>query len=55
MAPAAPVPPRAAPRPTTEVRHGITLTDEFAWLKDPNWQAVMRDPALLDPDIRAYL
>src|SRR5262249_10171944 len=21
----------------------------------PNWQAVMRDPALLDPDIRAYL
>jgi oligopeptidase B len=31
------------------------LTDEFAWLKDPNWQAVMRDPALLDPDIRAYL
>jgi oligopeptidase B len=37
------------------VRHGITLTDEFAWLKDPNWQAVMRDPALLDADIRTYL
>ena len=55
MAPAAPAPPRATPRATTAVRHGITLTDEFAWLKDPDWQAVMRDPALLDPDIRAYL
>jgi oligopeptidase B len=55
MAPAAPTPPSATPRPTTAARHGITLTDEFAWLKDPDWQAVMRDPALLDPDIRAYL
>jgi oligopeptidase B len=56
MAPAAPpAPPHATPRPTTAVRHGITLTDEFAWLRDPNWQAVMRDPALLDFDIRAYL
>jgi oligopeptidase B len=55
MALAAPVPPRAPPRPTTAVQHGVTRTDEFAWLKDPNWQAVMRDPALLDPDIRAYL
>jgi oligopeptidase B len=52
---AAPAPPAAPPRPSTTVRHGITLTDEFAWLKAPNWQAVMRDPALLDPDIRAYL
>src|SRR5215472_3062550 len=36
-------------------RHGVTLTDEYAWLKAPNWQAVMRDPAVLDPAIRAYL
>jgi oligopeptidase B len=53
--PTAPAPPRAVPRPASVVRHGITLTDEFAWLKDPDWQAVMRDPALLDADIRAYL
>src|SRR5271168_1076409 len=52
---AAPAPPRATPRPSSVVRHGVTLTDEFAWLRDPDWQAVMRDPALLDPDIRAYL
>jgi oligopeptidase B len=31
------------------------LTDEYAWLKDPNWQEVLRQPELLQPDIRAYL
>jgi oligopeptidase B len=50
-----PAPPRAPARPRTTTRHGIVLTDEFAWLKDANWQAVMRDPSLLDPTIRAYL
>jgi oligopeptidase B len=48
-------PPRARPRPVTTTRHGVVLTDEFAWLKDANWQAVMRDPALLDATIRAHL
>ena len=32
-----------------------TLVDDYAWLKDANWQEVLRDPALLDADIRAYL
>src|SRR5215468_533313 len=44
----------AAPAIKTS-RHGIVLTDEFAWLKDPNWQRVMRDPRLLDPTIRKHL
>jgi oligopeptidase B len=44
----------AAPAVKTS-RHGIVLTDEFAWLKDPNWQRVMRDPRLLDPTIRKHL
>src|SRR6202012_4479305 len=35
--------------------HGITITDDYAWLKDANWQEVLRDPKLLDKDIRAYL
>ena len=47
--------PRAARRPATTTRHGVTLTDDYAWLRAPNWQAVMRDPAVLDPAIRAYL
>src|SRR3954452_14904700 len=53
--PAARPEPRAAARPAVANWHGVTLTDEFAWLKDDNWQAVIRDPAGLQPDIRAYL
>src|SRR4029077_3050080 len=28
---------------------------DYAWLKAPNWQAVMRNPAELHPTIRSYL
>jgi oligopeptidase B len=34
---------------------GRTRTDPYAWLRDDNWQEVMRDPSVLNPDIRAYL
>ena len=47
--------PRAARRPLATTRHGVTLVDDYAWLKAPNWQDVMRDPAALDPEIRAHL
>jgi len=42
-------------RTLTPAQYHVTPTDEFAWLRDPNWQAVMRDPSLLDPAIRAHL
>jgi oligopeptidase B len=29
--------------------------DEYAWLRAENWREVMRDPAALDPQIRAHL
>jgi oligopeptidase B len=48
-------PPRAPRRPSTTSHHGIVRIDDFAWLRAPNWQAVMRNPALLDPEIRAHL
>jgi len=48
----APVAPR---RPHSFTRHGITVVDDYAWLKDPNWQEVLRDPSVLDADIRNYL
>ena len=48
-------PPVAPPRPAPFTRHGVTVTDDYAWLKDANWQKVLRDPAILDPDIRSYL
>ena len=48
-------PPVAERRPQFSVRHGVELVDEYAWLRAANWQDVMRDPAVLDPQIRAYL
>ena len=50
-----PDPPVAPRRPSKRTLHGVTLTDDYAWLKDPNWQEVLRKPELLQPDIRAYL
>jgi len=50
-----PTPPRAEARPVTLENHGIRRTDEYAWLRADNWQDVMRDPDVLDADIRAYL
>ncbi len=49
------LPPRAAKRPVSATHHGVTLTDDYAWLRAPNWQEVMRDPTVLDAEIRAYL
>ena len=49
---AAPVAPR---RPHSFTTHGITVTDDYAWLKDAKWQEVLRDPSILDADIRTYL
>ena len=47
--------PVAARRPHSFTHHGITVTDDYAWLKDENWQEVLRAPSMLKPDIRAYL
>ena len=47
--------PVAAKKPVTDTRHGITRTDVYDWLRDPHWQELMKDPAVLQPDIRAYL
>ena len=52
---ALPPAPRAERRPTASTRHGVTLTDDYAWLRADNWREVMRDPSVLDPAIRAYL
>lgn len=54
-APSRPIPPRAAEKPVTATHHGITLTDPYAWLRDPDWQRVMREPERLQPEIREQL
>lgn len=50
-----PTPPVAPRRPVTSTHHGVTLTDDYAWLRAQNWQEVMRDPGLLDAEIRSHL
>ena len=47
--------PSAPRRPHTFTTHGIAVTDDYAWLKDEKWQEVLRDPSILDADIRTYL
>lgn len=48
----APIAPR---HPVTTVQLGRSRTDDYAWMKDPNWKAVLRDPAVLDSGIREHL
>jgi len=50
-----PFPPSAKRVPVRSEHHGVILTDDYGWLRAANWQDVMRDPVLLDADIRAYL
>ncbi|MCL6709575.1 S9 family peptidase [Pseudomonas sp. R2.Fl] len=50
-----PATPSVAKKPVADTRHGITRTDEYAWLRADNWQAMFKDPSLLDKEIRAYL
>ncbi len=50
--PAAPI---AEKKPVSDTHHGITRTDDYAWFRADNWQAMFKDPSLLDPAIRAHL
>ncbi|MBB4568319.1 S9 family peptidase [Rhizobium leucaenae] len=50
-----PTPPAAAKKPVTDTRHGISRSDDYAWLRADNWQAMFKDTSILDPEIRAHL
>ena len=52
---ARPLPPKAQRIAKFSVHHGVELVDEYGWLRANNWQEVMRDPELLDQQIRSYL
>ena len=47
--------PKARKKPRELVNHGIKRTDDYGWLRADNWQEVMREPALLDEEIRSHL
>lgn len=48
-------PPVAKKNPIRSIHHGIERFDDYAWLRADNWQAVMRDPLLVDEEIRQHL
>ncbi|MEO1135481.1 MAG: S9 family peptidase [Pseudomonadota bacterium] len=48
-------PPAIEKRPVEITQHGQTRTDNYAWLRDDEWQEVLRDPSLLDAEIRQVL
>ena len=48
-------PPIANRIPLEITLHNSTRVDQYAWLRDANWQAVMQDPSVLNKNIRSYL
>lgn len=48
-------PPVAEKRSHIQTWHNFEKRDDYQWLKDDNWQAVLHDPKLLKQDIRDYL
>ena len=55
MSNSVPLPPRPRKEPQSHTQLGRVRTDDYGWMKDDNWQQVLRDPALVRPDIRAHL
>ena len=47
--------PIAPKRPVTITQLGRTRTDDYAWLRAPNWQEVINEPASLQGEIRTHL
>ena len=52
---ALPAPPAAERRPLRIEQLGQVRTDDYAWLKDDDWQRVMRDPSALRAAVRTHL
>ena len=48
-------PPLARREAAGQTFHGVTLQDDYAWMRADNWQRVLSDPAALSADIREHL
>ena len=35
--------------------HGQELRDDYAWIKQDNWQEVLKNPAKLNTEVQNYL
>ncbi|WP_369060923.1 S9 family peptidase [Caulobacter sp. 73W] len=53
--PTLPKPPVAKKEPKRIEQLGRVRTDDYAWMKDDNWQKVLRDPSLIKADVKAHL
>ncbi len=47
--------PRPTKKPVTDTRHGITRTDDYAWMRAAQWQELFHDTSILEPEIREHL
>jgi oligopeptidase B len=50
-----PTPPAAQKHPKRIEQLGRVRVDDYAWMKDDNWQQVLRDPKTLRADVREHL
>jgi oligopeptidase B len=50
-----PQPPVAKKIPVVIEQLGRTRTDDYQWMKDDNWQAVLRDPTLIKAEVKDHL
>lgn len=55
MSQAAPVPPVAKKIPVRIEQLGRIRVDDYQWMKDDNWQAVLRDPTLIKAEVKEHL
>ena len=55
MSQGTPVPPVAKKIPVRIEQLGRVRTDDYQWMKDDNWQAVLRDPTLIKADVKEHL
>jgi oligopeptidase B len=51
----APVPPRPRKDPKRIEQLGRVRVDDYAWMKDDNWQAVLHDPSKVKAEVREHL
>jgi oligopeptidase B len=50
-----PLPPVARKIPVRIEQLGRVRIDDYQWMKDDNWQAVLRDPTLIKAEVREHL
>jgi oligopeptidase B len=51
----APTPPRPRKDPRRIEQLGRVRVDDYAWMKDDNWQAVLHDPSVVKAEVREHL